>query len=55
MLTRLVFVVLMVASAAMFLAAMFDVVPGYFRQMVVGGFGFALLCVLPEMCRGWVR
>ena len=41
MLTRLVFVVLMVASAAMFLAALFDVVPGFYVQMVVGGFGLA--------------
>lgn len=55
MLTRLVFHLLMVASAAMFLAALFDVVPGFFTQMVVGGFGLAGLGVLMEMRRGWVR
>lgn len=55
MLTRLVFAVLMFASAAMFLAALFDVVPGYFVQMVVGAFGLAVLGVLPEMRRGWMR
>ena len=55
MLTRLVFAALMVASAAMFLAALFDVVPGYYGQMVVGAFGLAALGVLMETRRGWVR
>jgi len=54
-LTRLVFAVLMVASAAMFLAALFDVVPGFYGQMVVGAFGLCMAGVLMETRRGWVR
>ena len=55
MLTRLVFAVLMVASAAMFLAALFDVVPGFYRALVVGGFALCMAGVLMETRRGWVR